>query len=113
MERHSTRKVGYGCWWTHRLWREPDEALVREVREELGITDFTCVPMGKYVFNGQRERELVYVYRTVYDGEVCPSADELDGGRFWTMDEIQDALGHEVLTPNFEGEYQRFFVNKK
>lgn len=91
----------------------PDEALVREVREELGITDFTCVPMGKYVFDGQRERELVYVYRTVYDGEVCPSADELDGGRFWTMDEIQDALGHEVLTPNFEGEYQRFFVNEK
>ena len=36
----------------------PGEALVREVREELGITDFTPEFMGKYVFDSLREREL-------------------------------------------------------
>lgn len=87
----------------------PEKALCREVSEELGITDFVPEPMGKYVFNGLRERELVYVFKTEYDGPVCPSTDELDGGRFWTLEEIKEALGKEVLTPNFEGEFQRFF----
>jgi len=63
----------------------PDEALNREVREELGINDLTPVFVDKYVFESKRERELVYVNRTTYDGEICPSMEELDGGRFWTM----------------------------
>lgn len=87
----------------------PEEALRREVREELGISDFTPVYVGRYVFDSQRERELVYVNRTVYDDPIHPSADELDGGRFWTMEEIRDAMGKGLLTPNFEREFQRFW----
>ena len=88
----------------------PDEALRREVREELGITDFTPEFVDKYVFESRRERELVYVNRTTYDGEILPSAEELDGGRFWTMREIREAMGYEVLTPNFESEFRRCFA---
>lgn len=88
----------------------PEEALVREVREELGITDFVPERLGMYVFDSQRESELVYVNRTVYDGAVNPSADELAGGRFWTLDEIRKAMGKQILTPNFESEFQRFFL---
>ena len=40
----------------------------------------------------------------MYDGVVAPS-DELDGGRFWEMDEIKAAMGQGVLTPNFEMEF--------
>jgi isopentenyldiphosphate isomerase len=88
----------------------PEEALHREVREELGITDFEPVAMGKYVFESQREKELVYVNRTTYDGEIKPSKDELDGGRFWSLQEICDAIGKGLLTPNFEQEFQHFFL---
>lgn len=88
----------------------PSDALRREVREELGIKDFTPVSIGKYVFESQRERELVYVNSTIYDGEISPSSEELDGGRFWTFDEIRAAIGKEVLTPNFESEFRRFFL---
>lgn len=88
----------------------PEDALRREVREELGITDFEPVALGHYVFDSQRERELVYVNRTVYDGPVRPSADELDGGRFWTQEELRAAFGNGILTPNFESEYRRFFL---
>ena len=87
----------------------PEEALRREVREELGINDFTPEFVDKYVFESQRERELVYVNRTIYDGPISPSADELAGGRFWTMQEIHEAIGKGILTPNFESEYQRCF----
>ena len=60
----------------------PEQALVREVREELGITDF------------QSERK----------------GEELDGGRFWTIAEIREAMGQNLLTPNFESEFKRFFL---
>lgn len=83
-----------------------DEALRREVREELGITDFQPEQAAVYEFRSERERELVHVFRTVYDGEVHPSA-ELDGGRFWSPREILDNLGRGVFTPNFEGEVHR------
>ena len=87
----------------------PEVALLREVSEELGITDFKPEFVDKYVFESQRERELVYVYRTIYDGEIRPSTEELDGGRFWTMQEIREAMGQGVLTPNFESEFKRCF----
>lgn len=90
------------------LGETPEEALVREVREELGIKAFTPQRLGMYVFESQRERELVYVYQTVYDGEIRPSETELDGGRFWTTDEIRAAIGQGILTPNFESEFLRF-----
>ena len=83
-------------------------ALKREVGEELGVTDFQPVSLGHYVFESSRERELVYVYKAVYDGEVRPNAEELDGGRFWTVDEIRENIGKGVFTPNFESEFQKF-----
>jgi mutator protein MutT len=89
----------------------PEEALRREVREELGITDFIPEFVDKYVFESQRECELVYVNRTTYNGPISPSTDELDGGRFWTMQEIREAIGQGVLTPNFESEFLRCFPN--
>lgn len=88
----------------------PEQALIREVREELGITDFVPERVGQYVFESLREREFVYVHRTLYDGPVHPSAEELDGGRFWTLDEIRSAIGQNILTPNFESEFQKFFL---
>ena len=79
------------------------EALRREVREELGITEFTPEAVAVYEFRSERERELVHVYRAVCDGPVCPSG-ELDGGRFWPVSEIRENLGKGIFTPNFEGE---------
>ena len=88
---------------------EVEHALRREVREELGISDFCPEFLGKYIFEGKRERELVYVYKTTYDGNIFPNEDELEGGRFFTPEEIKSLIGKEFFTPNFEDEYQRFF----
>ena len=81
-----------------------EEALMRETREELGLTGVSTTFLLQYVFESEREKELVHVFRATYDGEVCPS-DELDGGRFWTMDELKEAFGKGVFTPNFEQEF--------
>ena len=78
-----------------------EEALRREVREEIGIVDFVAEKICHYLYDSDREREMVYVYRATYDGEVRPS-EETDGGRFWSIEELRATLGKGVLTPNFE-----------
>ncbi|MBQ7156320.1 MAG: NUDIX domain-containing protein [Bacteroidaceae bacterium] len=83
-----------------------EDALKREVREELGIEDFVPERITQYVFESAREKELVFVHKTVYDGVVAPS-EELDGGRFWTREEILANVGKGVFTPNFESEIKR------
>lgn len=85
------------------LGENVEMALKRETMEELGITGCITTPLMNYVFESSKEKELVFVNTTVYDGEIRPS-EELDGGRFWTVDEIKSNIGKGVFTPNFEGE---------
>lgn len=84
-------------------------ALKREAGEELGIMDFTPEQVAKYVFESEVERELIFVFKTVYDGEIRPT-DELDGGRFWPMDELVESMGKGVFTPNFESEFKTYLM---
>ena len=62
------------------LGENVETALKREVKEELGITDFTPELLTSYVFESTREKELVFSHKTTYDGPIIPS-EELDGGR--------------------------------
>lgn len=86
-------------------------ALRREAREELGLEIDRFEPLGSYVFRSDRECEYVNVFSTITDTMPCPS-DELDGGRFWSRAEIAEAIGKNILTPNFEQEYLRIFVGE-
>ena len=84
------------------------QALRREVKEELGIEDYKAEFIADYIFESTCGRELVYVFRTVYDRPLRPDAEELDGGRFWSRKEIGDNVGKGVFTPNFEDEYKKY-----
>ena len=87
-----------------------DDALRRECSEELGFTPATVTHLVSYNFQSDRERERVNVYATVVDDDVEAfdyARDEIDELRFWTSQEIADATGAGILTPNFEQEYRR------
>lgn len=88
------------------LGENVDMALRREAKEELGLTDFNFEHLASYVFESDREKELVNSFKTVIDHDPTPS-DELDGGRFWSIDEINASIGKDIFTPNFEQEFQR------
>jgi len=82
-----------------------DEALRREAGEELGLKDFDPVYRGRYIWESSRERELVSSFSTVADAIPEINNEEIDDGRFWTVKEITEGLGHEIFTPNFENEF--------
>lgn len=87
-------------------------ALRREADEELGIIPQEPVLKEMYVYESDIEKELVFTYQCVCNGEIKPS-EETDGGAFWHLQDIEAALGSGVFTPNFEDEFRRFFMNKK
>lgn len=82
-----------------------ETALKRETREELGLSDYVPTFLKRYVFESKKEKELVHVFITTYDGAIAPNKDELEGGRFWSLTEIENNIGKNIFTPNFENEY--------
>ena len=83
------------------------EALYREASEELGLSDFAPVSIDSYVWETERERELVNVFAIVGAYEPKPDGDEVSEGRWWSFQEIEKCLSDSLFTPNFESEYLR------
>jgi len=89
-------------------------ALKREVLEELHITDFKPIQAFQYPFRSDREYELVHTFYTIYNGEITPDPSEISEGKFWNLHDIEEHLGKNVFTPNFEREYRQLMerINK-
>jgi len=83
------------------------EALFREAREEIGLSDFNPIDLDTYVWESDTEREWVSVFAAVGNFPLKPVNDEVEEGRYWTEKEIKAACGKGILTPNFENEYKR------
>jgi isopentenyldiphosphate isomerase len=88
----------------------PDEALKRETREELGLKEFSSKLVKKYIWESPREKELVYSFVGTSENQPIINRDEIDDGRFWSMEEIRTNLGKNILTPNFEHEFRMLYI---
>lgn len=82
------------------------EALYREAYEELRFREFNPVHIVTYEFESEVEKELINVYAAVGSFELHPDPEELDGGRWWDVAEIDSNIGKGVFTPNFESEFK-------
>lgn len=83
------------------------EALYRETSEELGLTAFNPIGLGAYIWQTQRDNEYVFVHAILGHPTLHPNAEEVSEGRWWTFEELDRAMGQNVLTPNFESEFGR------
>ena len=83
------------------------EALFREAGEELGFYDFNPVLLATYVYESPTEKELVNTFGTVGNFDLKPDGNEVCDGKWWSLKEIEDAYGKDVLTPNFEYEFSK------
>ena len=86
------------------------DALIRETREELGLNGFTPQFLGSYIWESPRERELVNSFYTITDEIPVIDRDEIEEGRFWSLQEIRNNIGKGIFTPNFEHEF-KYFLN--
>lgn len=83
------------------------DALCRESKEELDVKDFIPVFLYRYIFESEIERELVYSFKTIYTGQIKPDLNEVETGRFWSIDEIRTKIKSGVFTPNFQYEFTK------
>ncbi|PIP53895.1 MAG: NUDIX hydrolase [Bacteroidetes bacterium CG23_combo_of_CG06-09_8_20_14_all_32_9] len=83
-----------------------EQALRREVQEEIGIVLTNANPFAQYIWTSDVESELVFSYITFYDKPLFPNKNELDESKFWTLTEISQNLGRGIFTPNFEHEFK-------
>jgi isopentenyldiphosphate isomerase/intracellular septation protein A len=82
-----------------------EAALKREAEEELGLSGFNPVLVGRYVWESDIESELVYMFVTRTDRQPRVDPIEISEGKFWKIGKIKEALGQKILTPNFEFEF--------
>ena len=85
------------------------EAAVREAAEELGIE---ILPenlrfLYKYKQINDFEAEIVTSYELIHDGGFSLQADEIDDGRFWSIEEIRRS-SPSIFTPNFLEELDKY-----
>jgi len=114
LQQRSQYKKNYPLFWDsavggHVSYGEQlEEALFREAAEEIGLFDFNPVALGTFVWDSQREKEMVCVYATVGNFEIKPDNYEVQQGKYWTTKEIENAFGKGILTPDLEQEYILF-----
>ncbi|MBT3383937.1 MAG: NUDIX domain-containing protein [Prolixibacteraceae bacterium] len=98
-----------------------EQALKREAFEEIGLKDFSAKLIKTFKWESEIEAELVYLF-TTYDYKnirmkqdstsskkmesLNKYSDEVDEIRFWTKKQIENHLGENIFTPNFEMEFQ-------
>jgi isopentenyldiphosphate isomerase len=80
----------------------------REMQEELGITEFEPEYLYSYIHRNNYESELVSTYRCVYDGEISYNMTEIDEIRFWSIQEIKEAMGQKIFSDNFKDEVRNY-----
>ena len=84
---------------------KPEEAVLREAEEELGIKPEKLDFLFKYMNENETETEVAVVYKTVYNGPFFIDNDEVVDGRFYTVSEIQSLIGTNCFTKSFELEF--------
>lgn len=110
-KRPSTKDVQPGKWDTSvgghvGLSESIEQALSRESKEELGLENFTPYPLGNYRWDSAVESELVFSFIAVIDSPIHFNQEEIADGRFWKLQDIEHLVGKEILTPNFEHEFE-------
>ncbi len=86
-----------------------EDALIREVSEEIGLTEFTPHHLVSYLFESPVERELVNCFKAVAPEGYTPKVEEgdIEELRFFTPLEIEHLIAQGGTTPNFAMEYEK------
>lgn len=79
------------------------ETAYRELTEELGIEGSVLNFLIKYIFYGEKETEMVTLYKINYDGEIALQTEEILEGKFFSKQEISSAIATSDIELNLWG----------
>lgn len=85
-----------------------DEAVKREMKEELGITECKTDFLYSYTHSNPYETELVYTYSCHYNGKISFNPIEIDDVKPWSIEEINKNMGKGIFSDNFEHEIKMY-----
>jgi 8-oxo-dGTP pyrophosphatase MutT (NUDIX family) len=90
-----------------------DQSAVRELAEELGITDTPLT--SHFTFHYKDSSNLVWgrVYSCVYDGEITLQEEEIENGFFMTPDKLLALTEKEPFTPDGLYVLKRYLTSKE
>ena len=83
-------------------------AANRETEEELGFVPVQLKFLYSYLHSNPYETELVYTYSCLHNGPFSFNKEEIETVRFWSIGEINAALGSKELSDNFESEIMKY-----
>ena len=118
LQKRSSRKdIQPGKWDTsvggHPNLGENNEAAARrEMREELGVEPAVLEFAYSYRWKSPVETEWITSFATVHPGPFHLDPVEIDEGRFWTLEEIQESINRDLFTPQFQHEFSRILAWK-
>lgn len=84
------------------------DGALREMQEELGVSQVALKELYQYVMWSDVETELVTTFQAHWDGPIHIETNEITEGRFWNEEEIDAKLESECFTPNFVDEFKRW-----
>jgi isopentenyldiphosphate isomerase len=85
-----------------------EEALEREMEEELGFISKEVKFLYTYIHSNPYESELVYTHECLYNGPFRFNKHEIDDVRFWPVQEILENMESDLLSDNFKDEFLRY-----
>ncbi len=90
-----------------------DVSAVREIEEELGISESALEPLFKLPATAAIGMEFIWVYRCIHNGPFVLAVDEIDEGDWFSVAEISGriAADDQCLTETFKTIWRQFEVS--
>ncbi|MGZ4995327.1 MAG: NUDIX domain-containing protein, partial [Methylobacter sp.] len=87
-----------------------DTSAVREIEEELGITESALEPLFKLPATAATGMEFTQVYRCIHNGPFNLAPDEIDEGDWFSVAEIAERIvvDDQCLTETFKTIWRQF-----
>ncbi len=109
-QRAPWREIQPGRWDTAvgghvRSGESVEAALKRETAEEIGRSDLKYRFLARYVWESERESELVYLFLARAEGNFTYDRNEISDLRFWRAKKIRKNLEKGIFTENFRLEF--------
>jgi mutator protein MutT len=85
-----------------------EECALRELREELGISEAALEFLFKHYYIGPENHCWNAIFRTTWDGPIVTQPEEIEWGSFLAPETLTERIGQWEFTPDGLEAYERF-----